>query len=202
MDSRDYSQQQSTPNWDPYWNWAPPASTVAARPIPAIPLLDPEGLARVIGVQRIIGYLEDGTPITQQTRVDIRDLPSGAVVRVLITDFIVPIYHYGILVKTNGSLTVIHNTKDQGVRETSLDEFISSAERIEVGPTPSSPEHQCAILTRARANRGLQWRWSANCEDFVNFCYTGQKGSEQRNRFYVACGAAFVLGLAVANKQK
>src|SRR5438309_1744915 len=53
-----------TPHWDPNWTFTipqqqPPQFAHTLQWDPA-PLLDPEVLARVIGLQQIIGYLEDG----------------------------------------------------------------------------------------------------------------------------------------------
>src|SRR6266446_6937311 len=179
-----------------------PAATSYSQSIPN-ELLDPEQLARIVGVPHVIGYLEDGTPITVHTQFTLDQCPSGTEIRVKTWDYGVPIYHYGILVKTDSQLTVIHCTRDEGVIETSVAAFAGSGQ-VEVTRTPSSPDHQATIIATACENRKrrVQWAWGSNCEDFTNFCYSLQKGSIQRNRFYVACGVAAVFGLLAANREQ
>ncbi len=119
-------------------------------------------------------------------------MPTDALGRILFvgswvkvwTPILGGIWHHGIVssitmrADQTYAVTVIHNTKDNGVVETSLDTF-RDHRQIFLHKQPQTDEHQGWILASARINIGQPYSWfSQNCEHLCSFCYTWRPKSE------------------------
>jgi hypothetical protein len=104
------------------------------------------------------------------------------------------IIHYGIVVgfTSSGQLILIENTKNYGVRQTTLDEFILDA--IDFKIVSSTPIHRRnQMIQTAKSYLGHPYSLTSfNCEHFVNFVKEGKPYSKQIQ------SAGKIIGLALA----
>jgi hypothetical protein len=112
-------------------------------------------------------------------------------------------YHYGLIWDMADlhpdRVQVIHCNKDCGVDTISYSDF-SGDDTVRWSGRASSPEHQVAIIHRAADKFGTKYdALYANCEQFVDYCYTGENGrSVTRNSAVLACGAIATIFILAA----
>jgi hypothetical protein len=111
------------------------------------------------------------------------------------TPCLLPPDHLGILGEQlpDGRWLVVHS-REEGVVLTPFEDF-TRGRWVEVMNTPSSREHQRAVLERAYSQIGHPYDLlSANCEHFATWAFYGVTESPQLKK-YVVC--ACVVGLAL-----
>lgn len=90
------------------------------------------------------------------------------------------VWHYGIVVgaDTNGQVSVVHNTKEQGVVLSSLVDFADGQAVEMVQRAPAGREFE--VAERAMSHLGKQYDlFNFNCEHLATHAHTGQASSSQ-----------------------
>lgn len=103
-------------------------------------------------------------------------------------------FHEGIVDYQQGKQVMLHRSPSIGRSALTDPSLFSNGKcKLVQSRVPQSPAEAQIVLQRARADvqRGTRWTLLNNCEDFVNFAYTGERGSSTRNFVF---GVAAVFG--------